>query len=254
MFGRSRRTAEAKPERDAPALSRGVDRPSPPNHDQVRAADPFAFEIAHRRLAWMLRLSVATNVVLAVVVIVLASSISTLVPLKTIEVALVRLDPVSDEMRRIDPTTHVRIEPLTKGVKGYDIAMEAFARHYVSLVKPIDGVSQDARMTEAQRYSDTKFWEVFAKERLTEFNAAMQSGLTRAVKIETATLMPSRGSSRMYAVDFTQTDARSSSTEITHHRAYLTVTTREQTVRTDERFENPLGIRVLAMSVQNRGN
>ena len=66
--------------------------------------------------------------------------------------------------------------------------------------------------------------------------------------------MPTRGPNRLYAVDFTQTDRRAGQEDKTLAlRAYLTVTTREQTVRDDERFENPLGIRVLAMSVQNRG-
>ena len=226
----------------------------PVNHDSVREADPYSFEVAHRRLAWMFRLSVMVNVSLGVSAVVLASTISTLVPLKTTQLALLRIEPSTDRVAQVDPATRVRIEPITKNVKGYDLLMQSFVRRYVSLVKPMDTVSQGVRMTEARGYSDGKFWEDFAKERLAEYEVAVKTGLTRSVAIETAELMPTRGPNRLYAVDFTQTDRRAGQEDKTLAlRAYLTVTTREQTVRDDERFENPLGIRVLAMSVQNRG-
>ncbi|MBN2752329.1 MAG: hypothetical protein JXQ84_06440 [Rhodospirillaceae bacterium] len=227
---------------------------APVNHDSVRDADPYAFDVAHRRLAWMFRLSVMMNVSLGVVVIVLASAISTLVPLKTTQIALLRIEPSTDRVVQVDPATRVRIEPITKNVKGFDLLMESFARRYVTLVKPMDTVSQASRMTEARGFSDKDFWETFAKERLTEYEAAVKTGLTRSVTIETAERLPTRGPKRLYAVDFTQTDHRSGKEKTSLAlRAYLTVTTREQTVRDDERYENPLGIRVLGMSVQPRG-
>ena len=65
-------------------------------HASTIAADPYSFQASHRRLAWMLRLSAGTNIVLGAGVVVLVQTIGHLVPLKETEIALIRTyGPVS---------------------------------------------------------------------------------------------------------------------------------------------------------------
>lgn len=262
IFGR-RAYDPASDEIAAPALAAaGGSLPPPPDHGAARAADPYSYASAHRRLAWLLRLSVATNVTLGAVAIVLAAAIGELVPLKTTEIALVRIEPTTDELKAVDPTTRVRIEPLTRTVQGYDLAMQAFARRYVTLIKPIDAVSQEWRMVEARRYTDGTYWEKgdgkekigFASKLKADFDEAIKDGMTRSVVVETATRLPSFGQNALYAVDYKQVDRVGKNETVQLGRAFLTVTTREQTVGEAERFDNPLGFRVLAFSAQPRGN
>lgn len=236
-------------------------RPTPPpdeatpiNHDSVRRADPYAFEVAHRRLAWMFRVSTMMNVGLFAVVIVEASAIAQLVPLQKLKLGLIRIEPSTDRVVQVDPATRVRILPITETTEGFDLLMKSFVRRYVPLVKQIDPESQATRMHEARAYSDGDFWKVFAPERLAEFKGAGKTGLVRSIVVETATRLPTGGKERLYAVDFVQTDQRGGEiVETRSLRAYLTVTTRPQTVPESESYENPLGIRVLNMTVQLRG-
>jgi len=235
---------------------RGSDQPpAVVNHDGLRAADPYAFEAVHRRLAWLLRLSVMINTGQFVVVIALVSTISTLVPLKTLEMGLVRIEPRDDRAVQVDPVSLVRILPITKETAGFDLLMESFVRRYVRILLEIDTVSQGDRMREANIHSDTDWWKKFTTEKVKEIDKALDSGLNRSVVVESAERISMRGGVAHYAVEFVQTDNRGGKVvEVKKVRAYLAVTTRPQTVRESEKFENPLGLRVLDVSLKERGN
>lgn len=225
------------------------------DHSPVRRADPYAFEAAHRRLAWMLRLSVMTTVTLAGVCIVAVSAIATLVPLKEVQLGLVRIEPRSDKMVRVDPASLVRVLPVAKDTPGFDLMLEAFVRRYVQLLLEIDTVSQDDRMREANRYSDPEWWKHFMNTRLKEIKAALDSGLNRSIVVETVDRVSERGGTYRYAVDLVQYDTRDGKVAETRKlRAYLPVTLRPHTVRPEEQFENPHGFRVLDLALKERGN
>lgn len=227
----------------------------PVDHSQVRKADPYAFEAAHRRLAWMLRLAVTMVVAISGIAIVAISAIATLVPLKEVQLGLVRIEERSDKMVPVDPASLVRVLPVTKDTPGFDIMLEAFVRRYVRVLLEIDTVSQDDRMREANLHSDAEFWKVLMDKRLKEIKAALDSGLNRSIVVESVDRISERNGTYRYAVDFVQTDVRNGKVvEVKKSRAYLPVTLRPHTVKPSEQFENPHGLRVLDLALKERGN
>ncbi len=229
--------------------------PAPVNHDGLRAADPYAFEAAHRRLAWMFRLSTMTNVALAAVAVVEASAISTLVPLQKVQLGLVRIEARDDQTSRVDPASLVRVLPITKETPGFDLLMESFVRRYVRILLEIDAVSQGDRMREANLQSEPDWWKRFTGERVKEIDRAIDGGLSRSIVVESADRISMRDGIGRYAVDFVQIDKRDGKiVETKRLRAYLAATSRPHTVREAEKFENPLGLRVLDVALKERGN
>ncbi len=223
------------------------------NHDQFRAVDPYSFQVAHTRLAWMFRASVMLNAGLFGCVIVLASAIATLVPLKSVEMGLVRIE--GDAAKAVDPASLVRIIPITKETPGFGLLMESFVRRYTRILLEIDRASQDDRMREANLYSDADWWTKFIQDRKKEIGKAVDSGLDRSIVVESADRISLRDGIARYAVDLVQTDKRDGKVvETKKLRAYVAVTSRPHTVRDSEKFENPLGIRVLDLSLKEKGN
>lgn len=220
-----------------------------PDHSAFRAADPYAFHVVHARQAWLLRLAVVMIVVLGASAGFLASMIPVLVPLKEVRLALLRMDPADDRL--------YRVEPITKEVAGFDLLMEQIARRYVRLLLEIDPVSQKERFREAFAMTGKGYFERFKHERLDsgELDDAIASGLNRSIAVESAERISERGGIYVYAVDFIQEDHRDGRLiERKPVRAYLSITMRPHEVREAEKFENPLGFRVLDLSLKTKPN
>ena len=115
-------------------------------HASVTRADPYAFEVAHRRLAWMFRISAGMNAGLFALLALAIGTIHGLVPLKTTEIALVRADPEENRL--------YRIEPLSRTVEGFDLVLEDKARRYVRQLLEIDPITQTKRFREAFRMTE----------------------------------------------------------------------------------------------------
>ncbi|MDR3326114.1 MAG: type IV secretion system protein [Rhodospirillaceae bacterium] len=217
--------------------------------------DPYAFTIAHRRLAWQFRLSVGLVISLSAVVILEATAISSLIPLQRLEIGLVRVDPITEKTLQVDPSSLVKILPITRTTPGYDLLIESFVRRYVKMLLEIDSVSQDDRMMEANLYSDEVYWKQFVSEREKEIKDAIDNGLSRTVIVESADRISVRDNISRYAVDLVQQDySENKLIDSKKLRAYVAVTARPQTVRPSEKFENPAGFRVLSVSLKVRGN
>ncbi|MBF0250764.1 MAG: hypothetical protein HQL35_09080 [Alphaproteobacteria bacterium] len=220
-------------------------------HASVIRADLYSFQVAHRRLAWLFRLSVATNIALVCLAVILGNGIVEIAPLigKT-ELALLRADPKDNRL--------YRIEPLSKDVDGFALVLEDKARRYVRNILEIDSVTQTERFREAFRMTDRAFYEKFRKERIDtrEVQNAIDSGLTRSITVESVDRINAFGNTYKYAVDFIQTDVRRGEVVETRRlRAYLNMTTRKQeNVSEADKYENPLGITVLDMALKERGN
>ncbi|WP_413208357.1 VirB8/TrbF family protein [Rhodospirillum sp. A1_3_36] len=241
----------AKTERVTPTFSRVDGDPvlAPPArpHAKISEADPFAFQAAHRRLAWMLRLSVATNIGLLATVVVQGNAIGALVPLKTTEVALVRGYEPDDKL--------YQIEPISEDVNGFDLLLEATARRYVRLVLEIDRVTEGERRAEAARMSDAGFWRSFVRDRIEtkERTDALSDGMVRQIQVGDATRLYSLSDDYKLVVDFEQIDERhGKEIERKPLRAYLSMTTRPQSVSAEDRFANPLGLTVLDFVLRER--
>lgn len=235
-----------RPRKAAPAIV---------NHDAVRQADPYAFEAAHRRLAWLLRLSTMTNVGLLAALVIAISTIAELVPLKEVQLGLIRISERDGRTMPANLADLVRVLPITKETPGFDLLMESFVRRYVQNLLEIDKVSQGDRMREANLHSEAEWWKQFISDKKKEIDSAIDSGLSRSVMVESADRISMRDGVGRYAVDIIQTDERGGKiVETKKLRAYLAVTSRPHTVRESEKFENPLGLRVLDVSLKGRGN
>ncbi|MEQ8664841.1 MAG: VirB8/TrbF family protein [Rhodospirillales bacterium] len=240
------RCRAAPGERIEPTLDRSAMTPASP-HGPVVEADPYAFQAAHRRLAWLFRLSVGTNVALAMTAVTMGQTISVLVPLKKTEYALVRTYAPDDKL--------YRIEPIAEDVEGFELLLESMARRYVKLVLELDPVTQDERMKEASGMTDRAFSERFYRERVKSgaIRDALDRGLTREIVIESVDKIESFGSDHKLVVDFIRVDReRGGDATKKRLRAYLSMTTRPQEVRKEDRFTNPLGIVVLDMTLKER--
>lgn len=224
--------------------------PDPGLHAAAARTDPYSFQVSHKRLAWVLRLSVALNIVLGGCLIILISAYSYLLPLKTTEIALLRSDPEDNRL--------YRIEPISKDVEGFDLLLEDKARRFMRNLLEIDPVTQTERFREAFRMMDRAFFERFEKERLdsNKVQDALDSGLTRSITVISVDRIAAYGGTYKFVVDFIQTDTRDGKlVEKKQARATMDMTTRPQEeIRKEDRFENPLGIIVLDLTLKERGN
>ena len=214
-------------------------------HAAFRKQDPYTFHISHIRLAWLLRMSVATNVVLLTALGIAMSGYSTLLPLKEVRIALLRADPEDDRI--------YRVEPMEQTVKGFDILMETAARRFVKILLEIDDTTQKARFDEAFLLMEKEFrqrWLATHEDRIRE---ALKDGLLRQVSIESTHRLEQRAGEWLVTVDFRQRDELAGEqTADEPLRAYVRLTTRPNRVSQRELYMNPLGITVLDMSVKTR--
>ena len=229
-----------------PVDGAALEPPAPDRHAALRRADPFAFAITHRRLAWLLRLSVATNIVMVVAFGIAMSGYSALLPLKEVRVALLRT--AADEDRVF------RVEPMEQNVRGFDILMESSARRFVKLLLEIDDATQKARFDEAFLLMDPEFrrrWLGIHEDRIRK---ALGDGLEREIAVETTHRLDQRVGEWLVTVDFRQTDRIGGGVVgEAPLRAYIRLTTRPARVSRAELYMNPLGITVLDMTVKARG-
>jgi len=227
------------------ALEVSVAGERPGAHEAVLDADPFAYKTAHRRMVSLFKVSVFLNVVTGLGLATALQVLATAIPLKTTEVALLRVDPADDRI--------YRVEPISVEVDGFELMLEKMARRYVAQILAVDGISQGSRFREVATYSDQDFYRQFLKENEGRIDQAIEDGLSRSITVETANQVDAYNGVYQYSVDFIQTDKIGRQPpEQSKLRAYLEMTTRPQEVTTVERFENPLGIRILKLAVQER--
>ncbi len=211
--------------------------------------DPFAYQSAHRRMAWLLRGSVATNIVLGACLVTSIGAITVLLPLKEIRPALVTLSAADQQV--------VTIEPLEKGVPGFDLVLEAAAGRYVKLLLEIDAATQGPRFDEAFAMTGQSFVKKFRAERIESkvIQDALDNGIQREILVETAQRVSDTGGVYTYAVDFVQVDRRhGEEIERKPLRAYLSIITAPQKVAAAYRYTNPLGVIVQEMTLKEKGS
>ncbi|MCW9033503.1 MAG: VirB8/TrbF family protein [Alphaproteobacteria bacterium] len=216
-------------------------------HKNLVAADPFAFQASHRRLAWSLRISAGTNVILVAALMVMANTISVLLPLKETKIALVRTYAPDDKL--------YRIEPISEKVEGFELLLESKAHRFVKLALDIDEVTQKERMNEISHMVTPSFGKKYRRKwgEPKAIREALDNGLERQNLIESVDKIESFGNDHKLVVDFMQVDRhRNKVTNRNKLRAYLSLTTRPNEVREEERYTNPLGIVVLDMTLKER--
>lgn len=215
-------------------------------HKTIRDVDPFDFQVAHKRLAWMLRLSAGTNIALIIALAVMVSTISTLLPLKEVQIALLRADPADNRI--------YRVEPISQDVPGFDLFMEMTVRNFTASVLTIDTVNAKPEIIATlDTFATRDFNKKFYRRRAAAVDEAIEAGLNRSITIESAALIGNYDGVRNYSVDFVQTDKRNGKfVERRKLRAVLKVITQPNTVQIKDKFNNPHGIRVADMVLKER--
>lgn len=219
------------------------------DHSPVQENDPYKWEVAHRRLAWMFRLSIFVIVSLACVTVAAIDAIVSLADSFEPKIALVRVYGKDDKLYRVDV--------IDEDMDGFDLLMESKAKDYVRMMLEIDSVSQDQRFQEAFRMTDTDYYKKFRKDRIDsgEVKGMIDSGGTRSITVNSIYLMEKKGRVYKFAVEFTQTDKYiGQKPKAKEARAYLTMTTRPHEVTEKDKDMNPLGITVLDMSLKEKAN
>ena len=221
-----------------------------PDHSRVRTLDPFSFAVAHRRLAWCFRLSVITNVMLCCVVIITSTAFLSVFPLKEVRFAFLR-----EEM---DSNRVLRIEPVSKNIKGYEVLLESKAREFVTLILPIDEITEPERYNKAFKMATGDFYEAFKRDRLDSgfLSEAKKSGLNRSIRIEAVDVRrnPANSETHLVSVDVMQIDrfGNAEKSQQKPLRVFLEMSALPQSVPESELYTNPLGIVVLNMTIKER--
>ena len=218
-----------------------------PDHRASRRHDPYAWQVAHRRLAWLTRLLIVLVVVMGAGLVTALEVITRLAAEFEPQLALVRMHEKDDRL--------IFIEPIRENVPGFEVLLRQKARRYVRLMLEIDRVTQTERFREGFRMTDDDYYRRFRKTRI-ESDAVqdiLNAGITRSITVESVERLESSGPYHKFVVDFIQTDMQGA-TEIERKelRAYLTMTTRGREAAPVDEIENPLGIMVLDMVLKEK--
>lgn len=214
---------------------------------EANRANPFAFEIAHRRLAWSFRICVFALICVTAIAVSLSATIAALLPLRETRVALIKADPADDRL--------YQVLPVAQQTDGFRLAMESAARNYVRSLLEIDGPTQAVRWKASRLLTDGKFWAKWHDAHASRVRRALEDGIEREVLIESSHQIERRPNEWLVAVDFMQVDKQLGEiTQERRQRAYVRLVTRPQRVSESQRFENPLGITVLEITVKRLEN
>lgn len=215
------------------------------DHSAVIQADPYSYLASHRRIAWLNRTLAACLTASVLLNITSITAISSLLPLKETQIALLRVDPNDDRI--------YQVEPISVEVDGYELMVEKIARRYVREILAIDSTSQNSRFAWVRRHSDSDFFNAYIKAQKDLIERALKDGLNRSITVISASEIVRYDDVLQIVVEFEQVDKfqRGKPTR-KKLRAYMELAPRPQEVKEVDKFENPLGIRVLSMAVKER--
>ncbi|CCQ75756.1 VirB8/TrbF family protein [Magnetospira sp. QH-2] len=216
----------------------------------VRAPKAADFDLAHRRVVFLLRGAVAVIVVLLFIVAILASTLRGLMPLKEIQLGLLRMD---------DPTSRVVwVEPVRKSVPGVELFTEAHIKRFLVNSQTIDGVSETERFQEAVWQSHPSIWERFRRERIANgaIQKAIDSGLVRSVSVHVVQKIESMTREvDKYRAEFTMVDRiKGQEVERKLVEAIVGIAYNPKEVSLEHRYMNPLGVQVVGFSMRFKEN
>ena len=218
--------------------------------DAVRNADPYDYQTAARRMAFMVRLTTFYAVSVTIALIISLTSFQAILPLKEIRLALLRIDPAESRI--------YQVEPISKQVPGFKLLLEQKAQEFVASLMKVDKVTQRERFTNAIDLSLPDLRKTIMRDFVESglIDDLLQADIVRDITIVGVDhLISFSPDVWKLVVDYDQTDLKGTKRiEVKNLRAYLSMTTRPQTVTEAEKYENPLGIRILDMAIKFRGN
>lgn len=210
--------------------------------------DPYQFQSLFTRVSAMLRISIALNIALCLVIVVLGTTISVLLPLKDTEFVVVKIIDGKEKM--------ITIEPTTDRADSFDLVVEKLALEYPKLLLEIDPISQNQRFSKAWIFTSSGFHDEFYKTRIANgaIQEAMDDGINRSIISESAEEIERlEDGTRKIAVDIIQIDERKGKEiERKKLRVYLSIAVKKHLVTEKDKLNNPYGLFVTGMSIKEK--
>ena len=208
--------------------------------------EPLDTGHAYRQATWALRVVSVVAAVEGLSIVALVGLLVAVLPLKEIQPMILTTGDKRDQI--------VQVEPFYKGIRGYDLIVEAQVRKYVTLRETLDLQSEATRWQEVQWLSSDEVWTDFYK--LMEkrnpdspFEKARAEKITRSVHIVASPKIEGG----YYQVEWEARDSRFGHQERCQvFLSTMTTDTRPQTVKHEDRFMNPIGFFVSAYSVARK--
>lgn len=223
--------------------------PEEGKHAATIAADPFSFQAAHRRLAWLLRISAGTNVALVCAVIALVALINSLFPLKEKELGLLRAHPADNRIYAVDP--------IKKSADGYKLLLESNVRRYVGLILSVNPITHNRDLNEAAQFTDLGFMKKFQRIWLSsdDYQRLLKRKVFREVRVTDAHLAEAAGINYRWVLTVEYVD-KLDGREIGRgkRRVWMHHQTRPHDVSEANKFMNPAGMFVVDLELGSISN
>ncbi len=199
---------------------------------------------------WVARASLISCIIEGLVIIALIIFLCSLFPLKEIRPMLLTTQDKANQV--------VKVEPLEKNTKGWDLLMEKLAQQYVLDRETIDCHTEQYRWQKLALFSSEELNASFAaqmtlKNPESPLKQFADNGITRTVHIVSSVgLGPSAPD--LWQVEWGSVDTDSN----THHQtrghwvSTLTVNIEERSVSAEDQYVNPIGFTVVHYSVSHK--
>ncbi len=198
-----------------------------------------------RRYIWTARAFAIAFYISMILNIVLVAVIFNLVPLKRVEPMLVTFSDKADQI--------VKIEPFSKGTRGFELMTEALAKEYVTMREEVllnTEVMADRWGRLVRFRSSSPVYNRFVEEKQPLLEQAKRNQITRTTKI----LSVNKFGQRSLRVEFEATDTspRLDEPRRTTYEVIMQIAFIPQQVSFEDRYVNPLGFTVTKYSIREK--
>ncbi len=203
----------------------------------------------YRKEDFLIRLSGVVICALIIVIVLLALTLKTLLPLQKIQ-------PVFLSVASADKQVYF-VEPLEKKTRAFRTVTESLIHQYIEARESIDLISEEPRYQFVSYLSSPAVYSVFKdafdedKNNNSPLKRARKHKLSRGVQVEVISFL----NDEQLQVDFTLYEYQKSTGEIVSKsdmRATLKITYSEEKIEAKEKYMNPLGLRVLDYSLATK--
>ncbi len=203
----------------------------------------------YRKEDFLIRILGVAVCSLTIVVVLLALTLKTLLPLQKIQ-------PVFLSVASEDKQVYF-VEPLEKKTRAFRTVTESLIHQYIEARESIDLITEEPRYQFVSYLSSLFVYKEFQDEYDIEKNdnsplvRAKRQRLSRGVQVEVVSFL----SDELLQVDFALYDYQKATGNIvskSNMRATLKITYSEEKIEAKEKFMNPLGLRVLDYSLATK--
>lgn len=205
---------------------------------------------AYQALWWVARLTSILCIGMFLVIMALSAVIIALFPLKEVKPMLLSAQDRTNQI--------VKIEPLEKEAKGWDLVVHNLVRQYVKDRETIDCHTEPYRWQRLALFTSIELEQLFRQQMDPEnkhspLKQFSERGIKRSVNIIRSTSLAPRAPD-IWEVEWASVDLDSK--EGTQSKAQwvstLTLEFQEREVKLEDQFINPIGLSVTHYSVDNK--